>query len=92
MSAVDEKRPMPGACSPGEYLAEELAARGWTSRDLAVRMALVDAPLHELAVDLLQAVSDKSLVVDGHMSRLLGGALGVSEDLFASLSKSWSAS
>ncbi len=89
---MTDERPPCAPCSPGEYLAEELEARGWTPLDLASRMALASTPVHLLSVQMLLAVKDKGLIVDHETSRLLGAALGVSDGLFENLSKSWSRS
>ncbi len=43
------------SCHPiGEYIADELVARGWTSRDLAERMGRKGREVHvdELAIDI----------------------------------------
>jgi plasmid maintenance system antidote protein VapI len=49
----------------GEYLADELEARGWTSRDLAERMG-GEVDINHLTIDLTIAAS---LAPAGHCAR-----------------------
>lgn len=75
-----------GAEPPGVFLAEELEARGWSSRDLALRMG-GDAAVNELCVDMMIAVHDPNLLVDAETSAQIGRALDVSEEFFLNLDR-----
>jgi HTH-type transcriptional regulator/antitoxin HigA len=66
---------------PGEYLAEELEARGWTQADLA-----------ELLAVPLQAVSDVIAAkrrVSPEIARALAVALGTSPELWLNLESAY---
>ncbi|GIL03235.1 MAG: transcriptional regulator [Alphaproteobacteria bacterium] len=66
---------------PGEFIREELEARGWSQRDLAYILGV-----HEQAVNLL--VSGKR-GVSPEMAKALGDAFDVSADYFANLQKAY---
>ena len=69
-----------------EFIAEEMDARGWTSRDVAARMG-GDPAVWLLALDLLLAVHDKALVLDTEMATALGRAFDVDAALFVALDR-----
>jgi HTH-type transcriptional regulator/antitoxin HigA len=66
---------------PGEFIREELEARGWSQRDLAY---ILGVP--EQAVNMI--VSGKR-GISPEMALALGNAFGVSADYFANLQKSY---
>lgn len=73
---------------PGEYIAEELAARGWSTSDLADRMG-GDPTIDQLTVDMLIAVSDKKMILDEQTAIGLARAFGVSTQFFINLDRAW---
>lgn len=76
----------------GDYLAEEMAARNWTSRDVALRMGganLREVAIDQCCVDLTLYVHDKNLRLGDEFARKLGRAFDVSPDLFLNLERTW---
>lgn len=71
----------------GEFIADEMAARGWTSRDVAARMGGEDDALDELALDLLIACPEVLLGDD--MPPKLARAFGVPAELFVNLDRAY---
>lgn len=66
---------------PGEFIREELDARGWSQRDLAYILGV-----HEQAVNLIVAGKRG---VSPEMAKALGEAFDVSADYFANLQKAY---
>ena len=66
---------------PGEYIREELEARGWSQRDLAF---ILGSPVQ--AVNTIVA-GKRSISPD--MAKALGDAFGVSSELFANLQRAY---
>ena len=73
---------------PGQIISEELAARGWTSADLARRMG-GDVGMNRLTIDLLIAVQDRNLALDEQTAFGLAQAFDVSARFFINLDRSW---
>ncbi len=73
---------------PGEFIKDELNARGWTTRDLAERMG-GDIDRNHCCVDLLVYAPAKGMMLDAETSRQLGRAFGVSDKFFAKLDEQW---
>lgn len=71
----------------GEYIQEELEARGWTTKDLAIKMggSVRDIGINMLALDMLIAV--KEARIDRDMAYLMAKAFDVSPDLFLNLDR-----
>lgn len=77
---------------PGIFLAEEMEARGWTSRDVARRMGETEESkiaLDELVVDLILHVHDKGARVGDDTAKKLGLAFGVEPQFFLNLEAAW---
>lgn len=70
------------------FLAEEMAARNWTSEDVAKRM---DGELAKnvLIVDMLLCIQDDGLIVDRETCEQLGKAFSVSAEFFSNLHDVW---
>jgi HTH-type transcriptional regulator/antitoxin HigA len=66
---------------PGQFIQAELDARGWTQRDLAFILGMEEEALNKI----IKGKTGISL----EMSRALGKALGVDEDFFANLQKTY---
>jgi HTH-type transcriptional regulator / antitoxin HigA len=66
---------------PGQFIQEELDARGWAQRDLAFILGMEETALNKI----IKGRNGISL----EMSRALGKALGVDEDFFANLQKTY---
>ena len=74
--------PNPAAVFPlGHYLAEELAARGWTPEELAKRM--------DVSVHLLRQVLAGERVIGQLGAVLLGKALDTSAEYWLNLERKW---
>ncbi len=73
---------------PGEYIADELKARGWTPEDLARRMP-GEYGLNLLCVEMILAVHDKNLLMGDDIAFGLGHAFGVSPRFFINLDRMW---
>ena len=66
---------------PGMYIQNELDARGWSQRDLAFILGIEETALNKI----VKGKTGISL----EMSRALGTALDVDDDLFANLQKTY---
>ena len=77
--------------SVAEYIAEELEARGWTTRDLAARMSDKVAPgIRVLALDLMLACANEpGLLIEDDDLRDFAHAFEVDTDLFCKLHAIW---
>lgn len=64
----------------GKYIADELAARGWTTRDLAERMG-GDVAVNELSLELIIHVHDKSMYMGKETAGGLARAFGTSAEV-----------
>lgn len=74
--------------SLAEHLGDEMAARGWTVEDVALRMG-GDFGIDALALGLLLAVQEDNLIIDDDTIVRLAGAFDVSPDLFRNLHAIW---
>lgn len=74
--------------SPGNFIAEELDARGWSTTDLAARMG-GDPAIDRLTVDMLIAVEDRKMVLDEKTAFGLARAFDVSPQFFVNLDRLW---
>lgn len=72
----------------GEYIADELAERGWTVRELAERMGGNPA-INELSVELALHVRDPRAFVGPKMADGLARAFGTSAQLWLNLDRAW---
>lgn len=66
---------------PGELLREELEARGWLQRDLAYILGVAEQSVNYI-------ISGKR-GISPEMSKILGAALGVSDEFYANLQKAY---
>ncbi len=73
---------------PGEFIQEELDARGWTTADLAARMG-GDAGINKLTVDLLILVPSKNMLLGEETAHGLAKAFGVSSQFFLNIDAAW---
>lgn len=79
---------VPTPIHPGEYLADELKVRGWSTADLASRMG-DDVTLNQCCVDLLMAVRDPNLMIGADVAAKLGRALGTSGEFWINLDRAY---
>ena len=77
---------------PSVFIQYELAARGWTRSDLAVRMG-GDAKLNRLTIDMYFDVgpNEPNLLLGEETARQLSRAFGVSAAFFLRLHAAWQA-
>lgn len=84
---------IPTRFSPGDFLEKEMAFRGWTSRDVAMRMGERDPKslaFNQCIVEMMLAVrEDKNLLIDPKTAAALGQAFGVSPALWLNLDALW---
>ncbi len=75
---------------PGQFLQEELDARGWTTADLAQRMG-GDPAVDQLAVDIMLGCEpeDKGILLGREMAEGLALALGTSTEYWENLDRAW---
>jgi HTH-type transcriptional regulator/antitoxin HigA len=66
---------------PGQFIQEELDARGWVQRDLAFILGMEETALNKI-------IKGKT-GISVEMSKALGKAFGVDEDFFANLQKTY---
>jgi HTH-type transcriptional regulator / antitoxin HigA len=76
---------------PGEFLADELIARQWTTIDLARRMG-GDVGLNKFIVDMLILAPAKGMLIGRETAEQLGQALGTPADFWLNLDAAWQAS
>ena len=74
---------------PGEFIREELEARGWTQDDLALRLEWENYEVARLAVAFLVDAPVKGMIMGAPMSADLGRVFGVSPEFFLNLDRSW---
>ena len=74
--------------SPGEFVREELDARGWTTADLAQRMG-GDLGVNQLSVELMITVDDKGLLMARETAEGLSQAFGTSVEYWENLDRAW---
>lgn len=85
---MSELREIAETFPTGEFIQDELDARGWTTDDLAVRMG-GDAAMNKLTVDLLIHVPDKNMILDTETAEGLSRAFGVSAQFFLNIDATW---
>jgi len=80
---------------PGEYIEDELKARGWTTRALAERMGVEDVEHEEFALDLMLAgygmepEFSKNIILDEQTARGLARAFGGSHQYWLEHDRIW---
>jgi len=74
----------------GEYIADEIEARGWTRRDLAERMG-GDVAVNLLTLDLLIDLPSLESTLGQETADALSLAFGTSSVLWMKLDASWRA-
>ena len=78
---------------PGEFIEEEMRARGWTANDVAERMgddgSLRQRSINLLLVHMLVEVRDTGMIVDEESAAKLGRAFGTSPQFFLNLDAVW---
>jgi HTH-type transcriptional regulator/antitoxin HigA len=75
---------------PGEFLADEPAARGWTALELAERMG-GDVERNLLAVSFLMHTPIKGLLLGHVMAGQFAAALGTDPEYWLNLDAMWQA-
>ena len=77
--------------SPGEFIQDELDARGWTTADLARQMGgnIGEIAINQLSVEMMIAVKDKNLVMDPAASAGLARGFGTSVEYWENLDRIW---
>ncbi len=75
---------------PGQFLQEELDARGWTTADLSQRMGGNPA-VDQLAVEIMIECGpeDKGILMDREMAEGLALALETSAEFWENLDRTW---
>lgn len=78
------------AFPPGEYIEDEMKARGWDEEAVAERMGGVrDYGMNLLCLQMLLAVRDTGLILDPETAAGLSRAFGVSAQYFLNLDATW---
>jgi plasmid maintenance system antidote protein VapI len=82
------------AFPPGEYLMDELRARGWSLEALAGKMggAFEERKADKLALELLVNIPQRGLLLGRETAERLSQALGTSAELWLRLDAAWQAS
>lgn len=82
---------VPAECFPvGQFIGDEMQARGWSSHDMAARMGDGDPATWALTVELLVACSDDPAVtLDVDTAQRIGRAFGTSADLWLNLHRTY---
>lgn len=89
-SDVSDSRWPAEAFSPGQFLEEEMEARGWSSLDVARRMG-GDVAHDQLVVDTVIAIRKPGCIISPSLAGRLGQAFEVSAQFFLSLDRVWQA-
>lgn len=84
---ADERIPAE-AFHPGEYLADELRARGWTARHLAHEMT-GHLETNTLTIELILGAPVYGAHIDQEFAAKIGDAFGTSADLWVNLDRAW---
>lgn len=75
---------------PGEYIRDEIEARGLTERGFQLLLFSVGCtPVQVVACEFAAYVDDKSLIMDADTAACLGKAFDVSPQLFTNLDRAW---
>ena len=72
---------------PGEFIRDEMKARGWTLVDIHDR--LDNDPVSCCSVDLITYVDNKSVILDGHTAALLARVFGIDAQTWINLDRAW---
>ncbi len=73
---------------PGEFIQEEIEARGWTIRELAERMG-GNVDENHCCLELLIYAPMKNMILDDETAAQIGAAFGTSAKLWINLDRSW---
>lgn len=73
---------------PGEYVREEMKARGWGVRELAWNMTGKEAELPNL-VQICKSLMDCKMDINKNIALRLGKALGTSASMWLKLQSAW---
>ncbi|MEE9159966.1 MAG: hypothetical protein V3U60_16475 [Gammaproteobacteria bacterium] len=79
---------IPTKFPPGEFIQEELDARGWTTADLASRMG-GDAAQRQCCVEILIYAPNKGVILDDDTASGLSRAFGTSAEFWINLDRDW---
>lgn len=83
------KRKPTEAFPVGEYILDELVARGWTAADLATRMG-GDARLNECVIELMIHCGDNEVLpMKEETARQIGDAFGTSWEVWFNLDRAY---
>lgn len=78
------------AFPPGEFIEDEMKARGWDEEKVASRMGGARAyGMNLLCLQMILAVRDTSLILDEETAGGLGRAFGVSPQYFLNIDAMW---
>lgn len=72
----------------GEYVLEELEARGWSIAEMARRMG-GDFNLNHCAIELVIYVHDPDAFLGEDLARRIGLAFGTSAEVWLNLDNAW---
>lgn len=95
MSSPNTPPRTPAECFPvGDYLLEEMQARGWSSADLAARMGKdeKERSIYEIEIDVIVYLSHRDDLAFGpETARALGEAFDVSPEYWLNLQSAYKA-
>ena len=75
---------------PGDFIREELDARGLTERGFEALLTSVGCtPAQVLACQMAAYVDDKNLILDADTAACLGRVFDVSPDYWVNLDRAW---
>lgn len=74
---------------PGQFVQEELDARGWDTRELAVRMGGDNIDRNQCSVELLIYAPNKEMILDDDTASRLARAFGTSVEYWGNLDRAW---
>jgi plasmid maintenance system antidote protein VapI len=82
---------VPHAYPLGEFLQEEMDARGWTTTDVAMRMGGDDISKNLFRLEMTLAVHDPNLLLNADMANDLEMAFNIPAEFFLNIDAAWRA-
>lgn len=75
----------------GEFIEDELKARGWTAGTLAALMGGENPGIDQLCIEMVMAVRDPNMLPGDDLLRRASEAFGVHPDFLGNIDRLWRA-
>lgn len=80
---------VPCEWAPGQFMQEEMDARGWSLEDLHVAIGPTFSGKRHLCVDLILYIHDRNLILDKYTAKAIAHAFGTSPEFWLNLDAAW---